>query len=89
MGSWFSTVRPQFAQRMPWITSEVIHEDEAELKELPLSSTEKDTHDELVQFAFDSSSSERSLSQHVVLPEDHTCTTRCGFSSTRCGACRR
>ena len=27
MGSWFSTVKPQFAQRMPWITSEVIYED--------------------------------------------------------------
>ena len=74
MGSWFSTVKPQFAQRMPWITSEVIYEHESELKELPHPSSEKETHDEPIQFGSGSSStSERSLTQHDLLPEVNSC----------------
>ena len=27
MGIWFTKPEPQFEQRMPWVTSEIIHDD--------------------------------------------------------------
>ena len=33
MGIWFTKPKPQFEQRMPWVTSELIHDD-GNLKEM-------------------------------------------------------